>query len=83
MTANAGRNPCPAKAASLPPTSSASSNKCGRHGRYNVARLIERLGADAKLTDWIAGITHDCPKRRSLDMSDQCGARCPDLPKVL
>jgi hypothetical protein len=58
-----------------------SCDKCGRHGRY-VARLV-RLGPNAKLTDWLAGITHDCPKRRSVDMSDQCGACCPDLPKVM
>jgi hypothetical protein len=25
-------------------------DKCGRKGRYNVARLIERHGADAKMT---------------------------------
>lgn len=67
-------------------------DKCGRHGRYSVARLVERLGpdakmtdwlsriverfgADAKLTDWLAWITADCPKRRSVDMSDQCGAQ--------
>jgi hypothetical protein len=58
-------------------------DKCGRRGSCNVARLVERLGPDAKLTDWLAGITADCPKRRSLDMSDQCGACSPDLPRVL
>ena len=60
-----------------------SCEKCGRHGRYSVARLAERLGPDAKLTDWLAGITADCPRRKSMDMSDQCGACSPDLPKVL
>jgi hypothetical protein len=40
-------------------------------GRYKVARLVEQLGADAKLTDWLASIT----KKKSIDMSDQCGAR--------
>jgi hypothetical protein len=57
--------------------------KCGRHGRYSVARLVERLGPDAKLTDWLAGITADCQRRQSIDMSDQCAVRCPDLSKVL
>ena len=38
---------------------------------------------DAKLTDWLAKITADCPKRHSVDMSDQCGAHYPDLSKVL
>jgi hypothetical protein len=60
-----------------------SGEKCGRLGRYNVARLVKQLGPDAKLTDWLARITEDCPRRRSIDMADQCGARCPDLPKVL
>jgi len=59
-----------------------SCDKCGRHGRYSVARLV-RLGPNATLTDWLAGITHDCPRRKSIDMSDQCGARCPDLSKVM
>jgi len=58
-------------------------DKCGRRGRYSVSRLIAQHGADGKMTDWRAAITADCPKRRSLDMSDQCGARSPDLPKVL
>jgi hypothetical protein len=60
-----------------------SCEKCRRKGRYSIARLVERLGPDAKLTDWRASITADCPRRRSLDMSDQCGAHCPDLSKVL
>jgi hypothetical protein len=57
--------------------------KCGRRGRYSVARLNERLGPDAKLTDWLAGITADCPRRHSVDMADRCTALCPDLPKVM
>jgi hypothetical protein len=55
-------------------------DKCGRQGRYKVARLIEQFGADAKMTDWHP--EGDCPKRCGLDMSDQCGARCPDLAKI-
>jgi len=39
-----------------------SCEKCGRPGRYNVARLVERLGADAKMTDWLTGINADCPR---------------------
>jgi hypothetical protein len=56
-------------------------DKCGRKGRYSVARLV-RLGPVTKLTDWLSQITADCPKRRSIDMSDQCGAHCPDLSRV-
>jgi hypothetical protein len=56
-------------------------DKCGRQGRYSVKRLIEQHGADAKMTEWLP--EGGCPKRRRVDMSDQCGAKCPDLLKVL
>jgi hypothetical protein len=45
--------------------------------------LINKRGRDAKLVDWLDEITADCPKKSAHNMSDQCGARCPDLPKVL
>src|SRR5208337_4811800 len=61
--------------------SASSATKCGRSGRYSVARLIAEHGADGKMTDWHP--EGDCPKRRSLDMSDQCGARCPDCRRCL
>jgi hypothetical protein len=57
--------------------------KCGRAGRYAVRRLIEQHGRDAKLIDWKDDITADCPRRKTANYSDQCAARCPDLPKVL
>jgi hypothetical protein len=57
--------------------------KCGRKGRYNVRQLVKEFGRDGKLTDWLTRITAHCPRRGSIDVSDQCGARCPDLPKVL
>jgi hypothetical protein len=28
-------------------------------------------------------ITADCPKKQAHNMNDPCGARCPDLPRVL
>jgi hypothetical protein len=57
--------------------------KCGRRGRYRVERLLRQLGRDAKLTDWLADITADCSRRLKPGYSDPCGARCPDLPKVM
>jgi hypothetical protein len=57
--------------------------KCDRAGRYPVAKLVERLEPDAKLTNWLTEITADCPRKRKNSFSDQCGALCPDLPKVL
>jgi hypothetical protein len=57
-------------------------DKCGRSGQYRVDRLILRYGIDAKLFDWSDEITADCPRRRSGNLYDQCGARRPDLSKV-
>jgi hypothetical protein len=58
-------------------------DKCGCKGRYSVTKLIERYGANARLTDWLAGMTADCPKRRSVEISGQCPGAVPDLPQVL
>jgi hypothetical protein len=58
-------------------------DKCGRSGRYRVLRLAEQIGWDGKLTDWLYSLTKDCPRKNSPGLSDPCGARCPDLPKVV
>jgi hypothetical protein len=57
--------------------------KCGRRGRYRLRRLIERYGIDAKLFDWCDEITADCPCKQAKNLNDVCGARCPDLSKVV
>jgi hypothetical protein len=57
--------------------------KCGRSGQYRLDRLILRYGIDAKLFDWFDEITVDCPRKQARNLNDQCGARCPDLPKVV
>ena len=46
-------------------------------------RLIERYGIDAKLFDWSDQITADCPRKQANNLNDICGARCPDLTKVV
>ena len=58
-------------------------SKCPRQGRYIVPRLIKAHGVNAKLIDWLDVITAECPKKAAHNTNDQCGARCPDLPKVL
>ena len=63
--------------------------KCSRAGHYRVRRLIDERGLDGKLIDWLDEITADCPKKVAHkkkvahNMNDPCGARFPDLPKVL
>lgn len=46
---------------------------CGRFGRYNVARLIERYG-DMKLPELRHALAN-CPKSRSFSVYDQCKVR--------
>ena len=60
-----------------------SCEKCGRDRRYRLDRLIRVYGRDAKLIDWLDVITSDCPKKIAGNMNDPCGARCPQLPRVL
>jgi hypothetical protein len=48
-----------------------------------VKRLIDDRGLDGKLIDWLDEITADCPKKLAHNMNEPCGARCPDLPRVL
>jgi hypothetical protein len=57
--------------------------KFDRRGRYRLDRLIEKYGIDAKLFDWSDEITADCPRKQARNLNDQCGARCPDLPKMV
>ena len=58
-------------------------SKCHRRGRYDVHRLIERCGIDAKLFDWMDEITADRPRKQAMNLNDMRGARCPDLLKVV
>jgi hypothetical protein len=47
--------------------------RCGRQGRYAVAKLIERYG-DAKLPDLLQALA-GCPKVRSSSIHDRCAVR--------
>jgi hypothetical protein len=54
------------------PTLSIICEPCGRHGTYNVERLMERHG-DAKLTDLLQTLAN-CQKARSASIHDRCKA---------
>jgi hypothetical protein len=57
---------------------------CVRSGHYRLQALMKSRGYDAKIIDWLDEITAAVPRsKRAIKMSDQCGARCPDLSKVL
>jgi hypothetical protein len=47
---------------------------CGRRERYDVERLTQQYGWDAKLTDLLSALTADCPKRGSVSIHDRCKA---------
>jgi hypothetical protein len=46
---------------------------CGKSGRYNVARLIEKYG-DAKLPD-LRHVLANCPKAHAQSIHDRCRVR--------
>jgi hypothetical protein len=56
------------------PTLSIGCERCGRHGRYNVQRLIAAHGADAKLTKLLMTLAN-CAKARSFSIYDRCKAK--------
>ena len=53
--------------------------KCGRAGRYRVARLVQQHGGGMTLINWRERLIADCPRRKAAKLDDQCGARFPDL----
>jgi hypothetical protein len=55
------------------PTVTIGCEPCGRRGRYGVAKLIDRHGADIKMPDLLA-LLANCPKARSASIHDGCKA---------
>jgi hypothetical protein len=49
-------------------------DKCGRRGRYSVARLLNKHG-DIGLPELAAAVSADCPRRGGADFYDRCRAR--------
>jgi hypothetical protein len=58
-------------------------SRCGRKGRYNVGKLIEKYGRNANMMKCKEQLNGDCPRRDAPQMHDRCDLICPDLPKVL
>ncbi len=59
-------------------------SRCSRKGQYRLARLAERYGAEARLTDVLAKLSANCPHAdtaRHQNVHDRCGAMYPDLTK--
>ena len=56
------------------PTLSIECEPCGRRGRYNIARLMEKYG-DAKLPELLHTLAADCPKTNAARIYDRCRVR--------
>jgi len=46
---------------------------CERHGRLDVAKLIERHGADTRLPDLRVNLAGDCPRIGAASIDERCG----------
>jgi hypothetical protein len=53
-------------------------DRCGRHGRYLVDKLIYDHGPDHNLIEWFNKLTKDCPQKNENEVV--CDAVMPDLP---
>ena len=56
---------------------------CKRDGCYGLAVSSGCMVATPKLRDWLDVITADCPKKIARNDYSRCGAKCPQLSKVL
>ena len=55
-------------------------DRCGRHGRYSTAKLVERFGPDANLQAWQEELTADCPHKNDPGYPfGKCAPLMPDL----
>jgi hypothetical protein len=54
-------------------------SRCERSGRLSVARLIERHGAAARLSDLREILAGDCPRSSAVAIHERCGVQYPQL----
>jgi hypothetical protein len=54
--------------------------ECPRMGRYRLAVLAERFGADADTRDVLEAIAASCSARTNPTRGLRCGAHLPDIP---
>jgi len=52
---------------------------CPRIGRYRLAVLAEKFGADAAIADVLEAISAACPRTREKHPNRRCQAYLPDL----
>ena len=54
-------------------------DRCCRHGRYLVSKLIIDHGGDAKLGEWLSKRTKDRPQKNQSGAARACDEIMPDL----
>ena len=52
---------------------------CPRVGRYRLAALAEKFGAEARLVDVLETISASCPRNKEKQWARRCQAYLPDL----
>ena len=55
---------------------------CPRIGRYRLAVLAEKFGAEASMFDVLEEISSACPRSREKHPGRRCQAYLPDLPQA-
>jgi hypothetical protein len=56
--------------------------RCERRGRYQLSKLVARLGEDFAMTD-LGSELADCPRRTSPSWSERCDVYFPGLAKIM
>ncbi len=56
--------------------------RCGRQGRYDVARLVERHGAGMPMPELRGVLAGDCPRRAARNVYDLCDVHFRQLPEL-
>ena len=55
-------------------------DRCGRHGRYNTAQLVEKYGAAATVQPFQDDLTRNCPEKHDPGYPfGKCAPMMPDL----
>jgi hypothetical protein len=49
---------------------------------YAVDHIVDMIGLDGTITDWLSDRTADCPRTKSPGLADACAANCPDLVRL-
>jgi hypothetical protein len=57
-------------------------SRCDRKGRYQVAKLVARLGEDFPMTDLGAELA-DCPRRSAAAHHERCDVYFPRLVQIM